>query len=86
MDKETLRVGELDSGIRPHIIIASSLENIGKGELADYLAHAYCYEGCCTFTYNNKVHTLAAGDCLILRRGNLVESLHPTEDFHEVVI
>ncbi|MBQ7684019.1 MAG: helix-turn-helix domain-containing protein [Bacteroidaceae bacterium] len=69
-----------------HIIIASTLEDIGRGRLANYLCHAYCHEGCCTFTYSNKVFTLAAGDCLILRRGDLVESLHPTEDFRVSVI
>ena len=71
---------------RPYIVLASSFEGAGKGNLADYLLHAYCHEGCCTFTYNNKVFTLAAGDCMIMRRSDLLESVHPTEDFRVEVI
>ena len=71
---------------RPHIVLASTLEGAGRGELADYLLHAYCHEGCCTFTYNNKVFTFAAGDCLIMRRSDLLERVHTTEDFRVEVI
>ena len=71
---------------RPNIVLASTLEGAGRGELADYLLHAYCHEGCCTFTYNSKVFMFAAGDCLIMRRSDLLESVHPTEDFRVEVI
>ena len=71
---------------RPHIVIQSALDGIGKGTLAEYLAHAYCHDGCCTFTYNNKVYTLATGDCMIVRRGELIGHMHPTEDFRVTVI
>ncbi len=57
---------------RPHIVIASTLAGIGKQNLTDYLCHAYCHEGSCEFTYNNNVYTLSAGECLIVRRGDLV--------------
>ena len=71
---------------RPHIVLASTLDGAGKDDLVDYLLHAYCHEGCCTFTYNNKVFTFGAGDCLIMRRSDLLESVHPTEDFRVEVI
>lgn len=71
---------------RPNIVLSSTLEGASRGELADYLLHAYCHEGCCTFTYNNKVFTFAAGDCLIMRRSDLLERVHTTEDFRVEVI
>ena len=72
--------------IREHIVIASTLDDIGKGPLADYLCHAYCHEGSCDIVYINNVYTLSAGDCLILRRGDLVERLSPSIDFKVSVI
>ncbi|MBR5069214.1 MAG: helix-turn-helix domain-containing protein [Bacteroidales bacterium] len=71
---------------RPQIVLASTLEGAGKGDLAEYLLHAYCHEGCCTFTYNHKVFTFRAGDCMIVRRSDLLEHVHPTEDFRVEVI
>jgi hypothetical protein len=71
---------------RPHIVIASTLAGIGKQNLADYLCHAYCHEGSCEFTYNNNVYTLSAGECLIVRRGDLVSEVLESVDFRVDVI
>ena len=66
---------------RKDIIIADTLRGIGKGEVAGYLCHAYCHKGFCEFNYNNNEYRLEAGECLIIRRGDLVESVKESEDF-----
>lgn len=53
-----------------HIIVADSLDGIGKGELAGYLMHAYLHQGVCEFTYNENPYKMEAGDCAIIRRGD----------------
>lgn len=71
---------------RTNIIVEQSLSSIGRGELADYLAHAYCHEGSCTFTFNHKEFTMKTGDCMIVRRSNLVNNIRPGETFRVEVI
>ena len=66
---------------RKDILIANTLADIGKGEFAKYLCHAYCHRGSCEFTYNNNVYRLMAGECLIIRRGDLVENVTESNDF-----
>jgi AraC-like DNA-binding protein len=66
---------------RKDILIANTLADIGKGEFAKYLCHAYCHRGSCEFTYNNNVYRLTAGECLIIRRGDLVEEVKESNDF-----
>ena len=66
---------------RRDIIVSDTLTGIGKGEVAGYLCHAYCHEGFCEFIYNNNVYRLKAGECLIIRRGDLVERVREDEDF-----
>ena len=71
---------------RKDIIIADTLRGIGKGEVAGYLCHAYCHKGFCEFNYNNNEYRLEAGECLIIRRGDLVESVKESEDFEVDVV
>lgn len=66
---------------RKDIIIAETLTGIGQGELAGYLCHAYCHQGTCELVFNQNTYRLAGGDCLIIRRGDLVESVSESEDF-----
>ena len=55
-----------------HIIIDNTLSRIGETQFADYLCHAYCYDGYCTFERNGQSFRFEAGDCLIIaRRGDL---------------
>lgn len=55
-----------------HIIIDHTLARIGEA-FADYLCHAYCYGGYCTFERNGQSFRFEAGDCMIIpRRGDLV--------------
>ena len=70
-----------------HIIIDHTLTRIGDSAFADYLCHAYCYGGYCTFERNGQSFRFEAGDCMIIpRRGDLVKDLHESEDFRVDVI
>ena len=70
-----------------HIIIDHTLARIGNPEFSDYLCHAYCYDGYCTFERNNTTFRFEAGDCLIIvRRGDLVKNLQESADFRVDVI
>ena len=70
-----------------NIIIDNTLKRIGEAQFSDYLCHAYCHEGCCTFQRNGRSFRFEAGDCLIIaRRGDLVMNLEESEDFRVDVI
>ena len=70
-----------------HIIWDTTLARIGDSEFADYLCHAYCYAGHCTFERHNSQFRMEAGDCLIVpRRGDLVRNLRESSDFQVDVI
>lgn len=54
-----------------HIIIDNTLKRIGEPQFTDYLCHAYCHDGYCTFERNGQTFRFEAGDCLIIaRRGD----------------
>ena len=70
-----------------HIIIDNTLKRIGEAQFTDYLCHAYCYNGNCTFERNGQEFRFEAGDCMIIaRRGDLVMNLKESEDFRVDVI
>lgn len=70
-----------------HIIIDDTLKRIGETAFADYLCHAYCYDGYCTFERNGQTFRFNKGDCMIIaRRGDLVKNLQESKDFHVDVI
>ncbi len=70
-----------------HIIIDDTLQNIGDTKFTDYLCHAYCHEGYCTFTYNNQAFRFGKGDCMIIPcRRDMIEHLGESKDFHVDVI
>ena len=71
---------------KEYIIISDTLRGVGTEELAGYLCHAYCHEGSCEFTYNNNVYMLSAGECLIVRRGDLVSDIRESTEFRVDVI
>ena len=70
-----------------HIIIDHTLTRIGDACFAEYLCHAYCPGGHCTFERNEQSFRFEAGDCMIIpRRGDLVKDLQESEDFKVDVI
>lgn len=69
------------------IIIEHSLNDIGSNEKLDYLCHAYCSAGQCTFERGGRHFVFATGDCLIVpRRGDLISNIVESEDFRAEVI
>lgn len=63
------------------VIIKNTLDVIGKEPHANYLSHALCTAGSCTFMFNGKEFELHKGDVMIVRKGKLMENVHPSEDF-----
>ncbi len=63
------------------VTITDTLDVIGKGAYRDYLSHALCTAGSCTFTFNGKEFELHKGDVMIVRKGKLVEQVRPGEGF-----
>ncbi len=63
------------------IVIKNTLDEIGKGPYKDYLSHALCTAGSCTFTFNGKEFTLHKGDVMIVCKGKLMENVRPGEGF-----
>lgn len=63
------------------IIITDSLDLIGKEPYKDYLSHALCTAGSCTFIFNGQEFELQKGDVMIVRKGKLMEHIHPEEGF-----
>lgn len=51
-----------------------------------YLAHALCTGGSCRIVFNGKVFELHEGDVMIVRKGKLIESMEPSDDFRIKVI
>lgn len=67
-----------------HIIIEDKLTNIS--EYPNYLCHAYCHQGSCEFRFNNNTYMIVAGNCMIVRRTDLMDTIRQSEDFRVDVI
>ena len=66
----------------PQVIFDETLEKLLDSQFSDYLCHAICREGYCTFERNGRQHRLEAGDCMIVtRRGEPVVNLVESGDF-----
>lgn len=69
------------------IITDDSLRHAGDARLADYLCHAYCHKGHCTFELHGRTFRIGAGDCMIIpRHTDLVKHLAESDDFEVDVI
>ena len=71
---------------KEHIIINDTLRGTRTEVLADYLCHAYCHAGQCRFTFNGNAYLLSAGDCLIVRRADLITDVSADDDLRVDVI
>lgn len=63
------------------IIIENTLAGIGTERYADYLAHALCTGGSCSFRFNGRQFEMHEGDLMIVRKGKLVDDIDMTDDF-----
>lgn len=68
------------------VIIEYTLDGLGTDAYDNYLAHAVCLEGHCSFTFNGNDFELNAGDLVIIRKGKQVERLRFSDDFKVVVL
>ena len=72
---------------QPNIILDNTLARIGDPSFANYLCHAYCHAGSCTFERNGRPFSFEQGDCMIIaRRGDLVHNLFQSDDFKVDVV
>lgn len=53
-----------------HTIIDNTLARIGYEQFADYLCHAYCYGGFCSFERNGQHFLLSSTRTVIENRSN----------------
>ncbi|MDO5396229.1 MAG: helix-turn-helix transcriptional regulator [Bacteroidales bacterium] len=68
------------------VIITDTLDGLGTDSLHDYLAHAICLRGKCSFHFNDRPFELNEGDLMIVRKGKLIERLTPSDDFEVKVL
>ncbi|MBR1387350.1 MAG: hypothetical protein IJ553_02960 [Alloprevotella sp.] len=55
-----------------HVILDHTLQRIGDPLFADYICHAYCHEGFCTFVRHGQSFRFEAGDCMIIARRGVI--------------
>ncbi len=63
------------------VIIEDSLDGIGSDRYGDYLAHALCLGGSCTFMFNGQNFEFEEGNLLIVRKGKLLDEISHSPDF-----
>lgn len=63
------------------VIIEDSLSGIGSGRYEEYLAHALCLGGSCTFMFNGERFDMHKGNLMIVRKGKLIDDIRPSDDF-----
>ncbi|MEG1723183.1 MAG: helix-turn-helix transcriptional regulator [Bacteroidales bacterium] len=63
------------------IIIHDYINLLTTDIYQNYLAHAYCIAGRCRFIFNGKEFELQSGDVMIVRKGELIEKIQPSDDF-----
>lgn len=68
------------------VFFEHTLINVGDGTKGGYLCHAYCHEGECSFSFNGRGYVMRGGDCLIVRRCELLKDICESSDFKVVVV
>ena len=63
------------------VIIENTLDSIGSSSYDNYLAHALCLGGRCSFKFNEKQFELCENDLMIVRKGKLLDDIRPSGDF-----
>lgn len=65
----------------PYIYITDTIETPEDKKNLDYLAHALCISGHCSFSFNGGNFEMSPGDLLIVRKSNLIENVKSSPDF-----
>ena len=78
-----------------NIVVADSLRHLRGNNYSlfcddaccsEYLVHALCTGGSCRFAFNGQEFELCEGDLMIVRKGKLIEWMHPSADFKVKII
>lgn len=65
------------------VFISTNMGDIGHGDMRDNLAHAYCYQGSCKFTFNMNEYEMRQGDSIIIRK---CELFHLEEQSPDLIV
>lgn len=68
------------------IIIEYNLDNLGKDNRKGYVAHAYCYSGESTLSFNSMEFKFSHGNCMIIVDNRFVDYVIPNKSFEVVCI
>lgn len=63
------------------VIIEENLDGIGSARFENYLAHAICLGGTCSFRFNGKEYVMRENDLMIVRKGKLISEIVSSDDF-----
>lgn len=78
-----------------NIVVADSLRHLRGNSYSFFceadccngkLIHALCTGGSCRFAFNGREFELREGDLMIVRKGKLIEWVHPSDDFKVKII
>ena len=78
-----------------NIVVADSLRHLRGNNYSFFcdadccnenLVHALCTGGSCRFAFNGREFELREGDLMIVRKGKLIEWMHPSADFKVKII
>lgn len=72
--------------VEQNVVVADTLEGLGKKPLENFLGHALCLDGECGIVFNGVAHTMRKGDLMIVRKGKLVEKIAPDSQFRVMVV
>jgi AraC family transcriptional activator of pobA len=68
------------------VIFDHTLKGVSDGTIEGCLCHAYCTGGQCSFAFNGKRYVMRQGDCLIVRRCELLRDIREDESFEVEVV
>lgn len=68
------------------IAIVYNFDSLSIETYGEYLAHAICLAGHCTFKFNGNDFELKEGDLMIARKGKMVEEIRTSDDFKVKVL
>lgn len=69
-----------------NVSISQRMSDIGHGKFSGCLAHAYCYQGSCSFIFNGNEYDMKQGDCIIIRKCELFQAGAESDDFMVMII
>lgn len=68
------------------IIIGNDFTKTGVAETKDYVVHALCTRGACSFVYNDRKYDFRKDNLLIIREHQLMRYIMPRHDFEVMVL